>query len=207
MFVPLRVAEFRSALMVATRDAYEELREHFAKEQMYGFSLCITALAQGVGAAYGQSEEGLDRVVEDYLRRGCTVQSGDLRQTLRAGTRWYSCDGWKYANEEHFSAADKLLSESFGSDCEAFYENGTTRLVFGTCYTVLQELDTHVLFGKGSARQKMTVNLYIGDHSDQDLLRWADELNPFEVFERYKEELAAELEASKRLIYVSKMRS
>jgi hypothetical protein len=104
-------------------------------------------------------------------------------------------------DDPYFKKANELLRASYDSDPDAFSGNGTTRLVFLTCLAALAENDADGVFGLGKERESLTLNLYLGDQSDEMLLRWAVQLNPYEVYERFRAELAAGNAAHDQLVY------
>lgn len=199
MFVPLKVAEFRAALLEGVRQAYIELKRRMATESLYGFSLCLNSLGQSVGGVYGLTEEKLNKTVINYISRGYSALGCDLRNLLQVNLRWSVEDAGIYVDEQYFAEADRVLSASFESDWETFYENGTTRVVYGTCLHVLQELDAEGLFGRGQDRNRLVLNLWLGDQGDEELLSWAQQLNGDDIYSRFKSELAVSREAWKQI--------
>jgi len=188
--IPLPVDAFRSALLEATRQAWEELKQRLPGERIYGFSLGLHALGSRVGPAFAQSEEGLTRAALESVQRGYSARTGDALKLLRANNRWYASEGWIESEESYFRKAGDLLEVRFGSAWEEFVDNGTTGVVFETCRQVLRTMDAEADFGTGIDRELLTLNLYLGDQSDEQLIGWAKEVNTPENALRFAAELA-----------------
>jgi hypothetical protein len=185
----------------AIRLSFLDLQQKLAGERLYGFSLFLGTLGSFI-AAKGNSEEALGRIVEVYRQTGdWTAKEGDLTTHLRTLLRWSCADGWLLLDDPYYSKANQLLHVSYESDPDEFYESGVTRLCYLECLAALADNDADGLFGRGKERQCLTLNLYLGDQSDEDLLRWAFQVNPFEVYERYRAELVAGHAAEKQLTY------
>lgn len=185
--IPLPFDEFRAALLEETRLAFAEVKRLAANERLYRFTLGPNSLGSAM-IAEAQTEEGLERYIAARLRRGDSARSGKVEDLLRAVYRWdYNDEFIQLA--ESFPKTDRILDVSWGSDWEGFCETGITRLVFGTCLNVLQQLDAEGLFGRGSERHALTLGLHVGDQSDHELKRWSIEVNPLEVYDRYADGL------------------
>ena len=90
---------FRSEVAQAIRRSFLDLKQNLAGENLYGFSLCLESVGSFVGA-YGNSEEGLGRIVQKYLEKGCyKAKKGDLTTHLNASLRWNCEDGWLALDE------------------------------------------------------------------------------------------------------------
>jgi len=202
--IPFENAAFRSELRRAIPASFAELQRQRANERIYGYSLCLDALGSFVGA-YGQTEEGLGRIVETYqLENRYRARKGDLTAHLRAMLRWNCEDGWLFLADPYFEEANRLLREPHHGDADAFYDRGATRLVYLECLAALAECDASGLFGRGQDREAVTLNLYLGDQSHEMLLRWADQIDPHPVCERLRDELVAEIAAGDQLEYVGR---
>jgi hypothetical protein len=200
----LRNDLFRSEMKEAIRLSFLSLQERLTGERLYGFSLHLGALGSFVGAC-GNTEEGLGRVVDVYRQRGhYQAKKGDLTTHLHMMLRWSCADGWLFVHDPYFTNANQLLHVSYESDPDVFYESGVTRLVYLECLAALADNDADGLFGRGQERETLTLNLYLGDQSDDDLLRWACQVNPDVVHARYRAELAAGHAAEEGLTYTSR---
>ena len=60
-----------------------------------------------------------------------------------------------------------------------------------TCYSVLRQLDSEGVFGKGEARQKVIINFLTTEDDEEPYLDHAGKLNPLSVVERCRTELSA----------------
>jgi len=190
----------RASLVLAIRAAFAEFKIQRANETLYGFSLSLEALGNFV-AAYGASEEGLAREVARYQhKKFYQARQGDLAQHLTCDLRWNCENGW-LALDGPFVSLNESLRASYDQDPEQFYESGHTRLVYTLCLAALAECDADGLFGRGAVRDSLTLNLSTNDDSDEQLLRWAAQVNPPHVSERYRAELALGRAASAELIY------
>ena len=197
---------FRSEMNQAIRLSSRDLQQKLAGERLYGFSLCLESLGFFVGA-YGNSEEGLDRVVDVYRKKGYyTAKKGDLTSHLRASLRWNCEDGWLALDDPYYTNSNELLRASYDSDPDQFYDRGCTRLVYLECLAALADCDRDGLFGRGRDRESLTLTMYLGDQSDQEWLGWAIQVNPDEVYNRFQAELAAGNAAHEQLIYTSPKR-
>jgi hypothetical protein len=62
----------------------------------------------------------------------------------------------------------------------------------GVCTEVLKRLDSENLFGEGEQREAITLNILMGDQSDEEMRKYAKLLNPASVYERFCMELASQ---------------
>ena len=192
--------KLRVLLRNAIPKAFAELQQKLSGERIYGFSLCLEALGSFVGA-YGNSEEGLNRIVAEYLtKQRYASKRGNLAEHLRHVLRWNCEDGW-LALDDAFTEASALLRSSFDADPDAFLEFGCDRLVYLECLGALAESDCMGIFGRDGERESVTLNLYLGDQSDEMLLGWANQVNSHGVYKRFESELAAAVKADELLVY------
>lgn len=195
----LDVEQFRHELLQASAQSLVEAQRACGEGQLYGFSLVLDALGSAV-SAIAQSEEGLERSVAKEAEGGYwATKTGNLRGLLAKMKRW-TCEDW-LSCETFFGEANRLLHESYASNPEDFLERGSNRLVYLCCLTTLADLDVQGAFGNGKHREAIVLNLYLGDQSDEELLRWAIQVNPYEVYTRYATELQEAHAAFKELVY------
>lgn len=196
--LPLDVNAFRHHLLEATARSLAEAEQNRKAGPLYGFSLVLDRFGSAV-AAISQNEEGLQQSVRKEL--DCwTSAAGNTEELLRKTKRWTG-DGW-LTFEPLFEAANHLLDKSYVTDPEEYNGGGTTRLVFLSCLEVLAELDVRGVFGKGKQREAIVLNLNVGDQSDEELLRWAVQINPYEVYARFSAEIQEAHSAFDELTYV-----
>lgn len=167
--------ELRSAIRSTVRKAWREL----AVEEIYGFSLAISGDGGGVAGAAVGTREGLQRAVDQYLKRGWHVRKGDARAALADMLRWNCDDGWRFCFDG-FEAASELLDELVhGVDDDVdVADMYPTRLAYLLLQSALAEADHEGLFGRGKQRARVMLNLYAGDQGNDELLSWATPINP-----------------------------
>lgn len=172
----LRTEDLYQALKKATHAVFRRLERDHPGERLYAFGLYTDDLGRYISPT-GNTEEAL-------LRR-----SGGYAKTP---LRWSPCD-WEYhleGDREHFEQVQCLFDEAPDpydiSDRQAVAQ---ARQVFEACIRVLRELDSEGLFGRGEDRERIVINLWMGDQSDEGQVRWARRLNPPSVAKRYAVEL------------------
>jgi hypothetical protein len=178
------LTHLRRDLYAAACTGWDKLREQHPDEHWYAFAL-YTYDAAGYVIATANSEEALEEVARET--RGPTA---DIWVTHR----WSPCV-WTYHcfGEEHFEASARWvreLHERSYAAVEGAPEAEIPDAVFAVCREVLRQMDAEGRFGTGSDREAITINLLMGDQSDEERLEWARELNPPAVVERLEREFA-----------------
>ncbi len=168
------------ALKRAARAAWNQIQEQHADEHWYAFAFYTNGEGSYI-IPTANSEEGLGHAVLRYQSRHGT--DGSLSST---SLRWSACD-WPYHTEgiEHFDALNDLL---YMHRIEK--GKGTPESVYELCRTVLREMDQSGDFGFGATREVITLNVLMGDQSNEERVVWATELNPPFTAERLEQELA-----------------
>lgn len=194
---PLAVVEFQQHLREATHEAFLGARER-CEGPLYGFSLMLDRFGSVV-CGIAQSEVGLVRAVAEEAVNW-TTDAGDLEKLVSQMKRW-TCESWcNFAPA--FQNVNHLLEKCYSSGPEEYLHGGTTRLIFLSCLATLAELDVKCVFGKGNQRESLVLNLNVGDQSDEELCRWAVQVNPYEVYARYASELCEAHVAFNSLRYI-----
>jgi hypothetical protein len=196
----LDVDEFRRQLIEATSRSFAEAQ--FQRGKLYGFFLLLDAFGSSI-AAIAQSEEGLKESVSDSVGDWSSAK-GELIPLLTQMKRW-ECEDWLRL-EQPYSGANRVLDTCYRSDPGEFVHVGVTRLVFCCCLEVLATLDSIGTFGKGDHRELVFLNLYVGDQSDDELLRWGVQINPHESYLRFSAELEAGHAAYQKLTFTNAKR-
>ncbi len=190
--------DFRQHLLAACLKSFTEVQRLCNGEGLYGFSLMLDRFGSAI-AAMGQSEARLEESVSKEL--DCwTSTTANVADLVRKTKKW-TCEDW-LSIEQSFDAVNSLLNTSYVSDPHEYVGGGTSRLVFLSCLEVLAELDVREVFGKDRSRESIVLNLNVGDQSDEELLRWAVQINPYDVYARFSAELQESHLAFKELTYI-----
>jgi len=165
--------------------------------EFYGLSLIMHPVGGLVGAAFA-TDTTLERAVTRCEQLGYSVRSGDLRSALRDLVRWNCESGWLLVTAP-FAQANASTRAVMAKDQDP---DGlaAARLVHGLCTVALLEADWNGAFGVGAARERITLNIWYGDQSTEDLLSWARPMNPHDVWLRLQEQLQARKAADARLV-------
>jgi hypothetical protein len=113
-------------------------------------------------------------------------------EELAAQLRWSPCD-WAYhlAGDEFFQPVQKWLDDSDiywkYDDDDVKHDEMSDRL-YAICEDVLKTLDGEGLFGVGGVRERVVLNILMGDE-DGHYLVYGQALNPPATFRRFLSEL------------------
>ena len=178
--------DLQDAITEAISRSMTTLRQSLQNEKLYGVSLFLDPLGSSV-ALICQTDEGLEREVVRSIANGeWRIETEEQMELLRLTTKW-SVDGWKIFDGE-FSEVNRILIASCQNPGQ-YFEMGGGRLVYLCCLTSLAMLDFG-LFGRGKDRLDIVLNLQCGDQSDEQLINWAEQINPYEVKMRFAQELS-----------------
>lgn len=186
---------FGAELFSAAKTAFLDIQRIHAGEHFYSFALYTCGELNYV-APTASTEEGLTRVAEQYICKGYN-QGRDLTQE-REDLRWSPCDSplhLELEGETHFEAVNEL-SMKFGEllhnipidDSWDEFETAVGEFI-DICIDVLKRLDAEGVFGTGENRNAVTLNVLMGDQSDDERLEYARRLNPPSVYERLLSDL------------------
>jgi hypothetical protein len=167
--------ELYPTLLAATRQALIVLRDEHPDERLYAFGLFTSPGAEYVTVT-ANSEEGLKR------------RSGGMAMSP---LRWSPCD-WEYHDLGEGPLWDQvanLLPDYSGVRLPAEQMEAHLESVFDTCIQVLRDLDAEGLFGEGPERERIVLNLWMGDQGDDERLELASLLNPPSVCQRFAREM------------------
>lgn len=166
--------EFRAAVGEAVRLAFEDLRAAHPDERFYAFALYTDDGAMGVSAA-ANMEEGLAAKIAAY---GDEAEPAYLRW---ATSEWaYEGIGWdRTQGVYHAITAMGEAAEEFDA-----FRAGVLALMEG----VMADLDAAGFFGRGEAREGVTLLCSITDADDAETYerRTVRALNPPSAIERYE---------------------
>lgn len=185
---PLHVDAYRLALREAIERSFEFGVEQMGRAQIYGYTLFLHQLGSGISAIV-QTEDGLQRIVQRYIGAGWKVKAGQVADVMKTYFRWEFNEDWLILEDPYFKKANEVIYECWSLDCDAFYEDGNTRLVQITSLVTLAELDAAGFFGRGKDRQGIVLNRHLcGGMSDDETLAVVDLVNPYEVSNRFRAE-------------------
>jgi len=181
---PIDFVKLRREVATAAREAFTTVRSKHPGETFYAFALCPDVDVVSFFLA-ANSEEGLRRTAEQRASKKypLEVQLSSIRWDVGA---WDFGDlgnssGLKAANEMIHSAQNNGVHESK----EAFDHNRTK--ILATFVEALKDLDSEGFFGKGIARENVTVIIQMGDTGPFEGLELTKQLNPAASYERYAE--------------------
>lgn len=198
---------FYPRLLDATRQALTWEKVQHAGETFYAFGIYGSA-GWGYIVPFCCTEEALTRVAESYLERsGTTLYRGMTLKDMRLDLRFSLADS-PYArvfenvpykrlfesinhittNRQNvlFEMWDTVYEQQGEDEAQAIIEPENERFTH-VCHRVLKQLDAEGLFGRGAAREAVTVIATDGDQ-DLDLSTFGDairDLNPPSVYEDY----------------------
>lgn len=149
--------------MEATRAAWTELRTSYPNEHIYGFALYTTSEASYI-APTAYTEEGLAEVAARYAG-----ESGGDPAKEAESLRFSPCDSPRHLlGESHFAAVERVLAKMSKNPARCIE----------ACFDALSSLDAEGLFGQGSARESIVLNVLQGDQSNRSVVENARRLNP-----------------------------
>lgn len=169
---------FLGRLTDALRDAVVALCREVGNERLYVVALYTSGQSEfDYVCASANTEEGLSRIVAKAGARGKGRGRERSRAEVETALRWSACD-W-----EHHDFAEGVGSLELPPAGDAKRD----AKVYANFIKALAVLDEEGVFGKGRARQKITLAVMCGDMSAEFLLRGIKKLNPPAVAKRYLE--------------------
>jgi hypothetical protein len=183
-------------LIEAARKAFLAVKQQYHSESIYGFAL-YTHGDWSYATVSSSSEEGLTRVAKKYLSYSSYQKYSFLE--LQRILRWSPADSPLHeAGDEFFDDVNTALDNArdimdalYDEENDAWDEVDAFAQRIEHCFlTALQTLDREETFGKDEQRKKITINLLMGDQSDDIRIEYAKQLNPTEVWQRYAHEVS-----------------
>jgi hypothetical protein len=183
----------KTLLLAATRQAFTTVQAQHPDEQFYGFGLFHAPLWHYICPTCN-TEEGLTRTAEKYQLKYPQYYEQQTIESLKQDVRWSPAD-WFYhlAGKEFFEPVNAWLLKhdiynASSEPWEAWVE--AIRLpMYALCRDVLRTLDKERLFGDTDTRQRIVLNIMMGDQ-DNSWLEHARLLNPPEVYARWLSEIS-----------------
>ena len=191
MAVELNFEKFYELLYAASKSAFTSVQRAHASESFYVFALYTTGdLAYVIPTS--STEEGLTLTAQKYstIKHYQDFGIDQLREHLR----WSPCDSLLHTEgEEYFVEVNNFISnvplildaiptEESWAEFDDFYSK-----FLGVCINVLQRLDTESVFGEGTKRNSVVLNILMGDQSDSERLKFANLLNPSSVYDHFEQ--------------------
>jgi hypothetical protein len=140
----------------------------------------------------------LTKATQKYMDKEGKSDKGKTLQQLRDELRWSL--GESYLNMEdntYFEQVNAVVAnisdiiDEFPEDSWDEFDTFVAQFM-GVCTDVLKRLDSENLFGTGEPRDAITLNILMGDQSDDEMRKYAKLLNPASVYERFCMELASQ---------------
>ncbi|MBI5035015.1 MAG: DUF4303 domain-containing protein [Chloroflexi bacterium] len=178
---------FHNLLYEASRTAFLDIQRTHENETFYFFALNIEPLF-GYIFPFSNTEETLTSMAENFLVPGYhpNLSLAEAREIVR----WGTIDApLHHEGMTFFEKVNKFLEPvteilmEFPHDPWDEFEAFHSRLV-GVCIDVLKQLDAEGIFGAGDRRNAILVNIFVGDVTDEQWLKYARELNLDVVYER-----------------------
>jgi hypothetical protein len=190
--------QFHNLLYEASRTAFLDIQRTHENETFYFFAMNIEPLF-GYIFPFSNTEETLTYMAEKFLAPGYhpNLSLDEAREIVR----WGTIDApLHHEGMTFFEEVNKFLEPvteilmGFPNDpwdeFEAFHN-----LLVGVCIDVLKRLDAEGIFGTRERRNTILVNIFVGDLTNEQWLKYARELNPDVVYER----VATHLEFARNL--------
>jgi Domain of unknown function (DUF4303) len=165
------------AVEAAVRRAWPALQRKTRGETLYAFALYTsgTALFSYVGIS-ANTEEGLSEVASEYLTR----HSGSTLERERDSLRWNACD---WAHHDFAPVPRVAISKNLG--IRSRFEDAAIWSAFALG---LSRCDDAGLFGRGDARERVTLAILCGDMDARFFMKGVRRLNPSRVASRAQRE-------------------
>lgn len=183
---------FETNLLQASRNTFSAVQRDHPYETFYAFALYKSPLLEGI-VPTSNSEEGLEKVIDKhrhlYAARKWKFNDNEKRISLR----WETPADWFYHlyNQEGFELVNTQLLETGYLGHVLGHDDFFRFLEYADeiMYRVLMQLDSEGLFGVGSRRNRVIVNIMMGDEHYGSRLENAKRLNPHAAYIWYKADL------------------
>ena len=188
---------FFNLLYAASKASFLEIQTNHSAEKFYYFALCTVGDLINVLPSAG-SEEGLTRAARQYFEQGnyCGFNLPDQREALRwsEGDSPYHGKAGAYFEDVNVlvSSAGEELDDVAEDEFDLYYQH-----FMGTLVAVLKQLDAEGIFGSYEQRDAITLGVFMGDQSNEDRLKYVEQLNPQTVVDRFKQQISREWPALK----------
>jgi hypothetical protein len=188
---------FRSYLYDASKAGFLAIQGAHTNEHFYSFAL-VTSGDMAYVYPTASTEEGLTQAAQKYIDKGRKSDKGKTLEQMRDELRWSLGDS--YLNMEdntYFEAVNALVAnisdiiDEFPEDSWDEFDTFVAQFM-GVCTDVLKRLDSENVFGAGEQRDAITLNILMGDQSDDEMRKYAKLLNAASVYERFCMELASQ---------------
>lgn len=178
----------------AAKTSFSKTIELHKDEKFYCFAL-YTYDGLGYVCPTSFTQKGLEKVVRKYQTDDSFSDQNENQ--LLSQLRWSACDSPLHLEfKETFDEANEILSnleqqldELYCQDKTEEYEENHSKIkeVF---FRVLSKLDKEIFFERAGERDKIVLNILMGDQSDEEILSNAEKLNPKIVYENFKKNYA-----------------
>lgn len=191
----LSLSKLEELIYSAAKESFSKTIELHKNEKFYCFAL-YTSDELSYIAPTSFTEIGLKKAVQKYQTLHSFSECNE--EQLSKQLRWNPCDSLLHLEfEEEFDKANEMLNE-FGEEIdELFNQNRTDEFeklssrIKNVFFNVILRLDKESFFERANKREKLVLNLLMGDQSDEDILSNAEKLNPKIVYENFKQNYAA----------------
>lgn len=195
------LANLEKTLYDNAKLAFRKIFAAFAEEEIYGVALYTSDEHLYVRPTCF-TERGLDEVAQRYKEKeySALFSFEEMREKLR----WSPCDSPRHlAFEDCLKEADQIVGSAghimYGPDTMGEFASEEAEMEGDAMYyaipkvfiKVLQRLDNEGVFGTGKAREKILVNIFKGDQATEEMLDFAQRLNPASVYARYAAEIGS----------------
>ena len=177
MNAELNYAEFRERLYKSAKAALLSVQANHADETFYAFGLYHSPLWEYIVPS-ANSEQVL------------TYRTSSFTGNVDVSNRWRPCD-WAYHREgqEYFDSVNQWLTDSeiYDIDDDDLLDAADDEIT-GICLEVLSTLDKEQVFGHGEKRERVVINIMMGDQDDT-WIDYARLLNSASTFNRWMHEV------------------
>ncbi|MDJ1183872.1 DUF4303 domain-containing protein [Roseofilum casamattae] len=194
MVLNLNYDKIKELTYQATQTTFLKVKEEKSQEVLYVFSLDIGQYRR-ILPCYN-TEEALIRSARKYIlnEENYPMDNDSIGEVSR-WIRWNPGD-WEYlgfsADSDAFNEVNQILKDVPEKlmELEDMEFTFTCQILEDILLVVLSELDSEGLFGKGSIRNSIVLMLAELDTDVDKQLETLKRLNPPEVYERVREDLA-----------------
>lgn len=190
----LDLLKLEKLIYLAAKKSFSKTIELHKDEEFYCFAL-FTSNELNYIAPTSFTENGLNKIIQKYqLLPSFSKYSEDQ---LSKQLRWNPCDSPIHLEfEEEFDKANEIL-QFLGEEIEILFNQNRKdeaekllSKIKAFFFNVIEKLDKESFFDPANKREKLVLNLLMGDQSDEEILSSSKILNSEIVYDNFKQNYA-----------------